>query len=156
MKLAGKVAVVTGAGSGQGRAVSILFAKEGAKVVVADINAEGGTKTVDIIKSAGGQATFSECDVSKLDQVKALIRRTVQTYGRLDILYNNAARNRPDSPVPETVAEMPDEQWQGTIDTNLTGYFYTAKNAIPEMLKNGGGVIVNVASTLGLSSSENQ
>ncbi len=156
MRLEGKVAVVTGAGSGQGRAVAVLFAREGARVTVADINEEGGAKTADIIASAGGQAKFVPCDVSKLDQVKGLIRQTVDMFGRLDILYNNAARNRPDTPVPERVAEMPEEHWLGTIETNLTGYYYTAKYAIPHMLKQGGGAIINVASTLGLSASENQ
>ncbi len=156
MKLKDKIAVVTGAASGQGRAVSLLFAREGASIAVADINEEGGTKTVDIIESAGGRAVFVPCDVSNPDEVRALIRRTVETFGRLDILYNNAARDRPDSPIPERVAEMPEEHWLKTIGVNLTGYYYCSKYAIPEMLKGGGGVIVNVASTLGLSASEDQ
>ena len=156
MKLSGKVAIVTGAGSGQGRAVATLFAKEGAKVAVADINDEGGLKTADIIASAGGEAIYVSCDVSDLEQVKVLIKKTVDTYGRLDILYNNAARNRPATPVPETVAEMPEDHWRETIDVNLTAMYYTSKYAIPEILTSGGGCIINVASTLGLSSSENQ
>ncbi len=156
MKLQGKVAIVTGGGSGQGRAVSVLFAREGASIMVADINDEGGAKTVDIIESAGGRARFCPCDVSQLEQVKKLIDQTVRHFGRIDILYNNAARNRPDSPVPETVAEMPEEHWLGTIETNLTGYYYTSKYALAHMLRQGSGVIINVASTLGLSASENQ
>ena len=156
MKLKNKVAVITGAGSGQGRAVSVLFAREGAKIVVADINEEGGAKTADIIESAGGQALFAPCDVSNVDEVKRLNKKTVDTFGRVDILYNNAARNRPDSPVPESVDEMPEEHWLETIGVNLTGYYYCAKYAIQEMLRGGGGVIVNVSSTLGLSGATSQ
>ncbi len=156
MKLQDKVAIVTGGGSGQGRAVSMLFAKEGASIAVADINEEGGLKTVDIITSAGGKATFVPCNVAKQDEVVRLIEKTLQTFGRVDILYNNAARNRPDSPIPEIVGEMPDEQWLETINTNLTGYYYTLKHVLPHMVKQGGGAIINVASTLGLGGSENQ
>ena len=156
MKLSDKVAIVTGAGSGQGRAVSLLFAREGAKVAIADINDPAGKETVATIEGAGGTALFVHCDVSKLDEVKSLVRTTVETFGRLDVLYNNAARNRPDDPIPETVADMPEDHWQGTIDTNLTAIYYASKYAIPEMLKTGGGTIINISSSLGLSASENQ
>ena len=125
MKLKDKVVIVTGAGSGQGRAAAILFAREGAKIAAADINDEGGTKTADIIESSGGTALFQPCDVSDGSQARALVERTVEAFGRVDILYSNAARNRPDSPVPERVADMPEDDWLGTIDTNLTGMYYS-------------------------------
>jgi len=155
-KLEEKVAVVTGAGSGQGRAVSILFAREGARVVVADIDETGGRETVAAIERGGGVARLARADVSQLADVQQMIRLAVADFGGVDILYNNAARNRPDTPIPETVAEMPEEHWSGTIETNLTGIYYASKYAIPEMIRRGGGVIINVSSSLGLCASENQ
>lgn len=156
MKLKDKVAIVTGGGSGQGRAVSLLFAKEGASIAVADINEEGGLKTADMISSAGGKAAFIPCNVARQDQVRRLVEKTFQTFGRVDILYNNAARNRPDSAIPEIVGQMPDQQWLETLETNLTGYYYTLKHVLPHMVAQGSGAIINVASTLGLGGSENQ
>lgn len=148
MRLSGKVAVITGAASGMGRATSILFAKEGAKVVVADINDKGGAETVGEIKKAGGEAIFVHTDVSKEKDVANLIKTAVDKYGGLDILYNNAGMAAP--PGLENVTE---EQWYKVLDVNLKSAFLGCKYAIPEMKKRGGGAIISTSSTAGLTAS---
>jgi len=142
-KLNGKVALITGGSSGIGRATAILFAEEGAKVVVtADQNVNGGEETVKIIKVAGGEAIFVIADVSKATDVQRMVRTTEDTYGRLDILFNNAGIWEQRT----LLADLSEEDWDRTIDVNLKGVFLGMKYAIPEMLKRGGGVIVNTAS----------
>ena len=137
-----KVAIITGAGTGMGKAAASLFAKEGAKVVVADYVAESGEETAKEIRDAGGEAIFVKTDVSKPEEVKNLIKAAVDTYGKLNVLYNNAGI----AGEPNPTAECTDENWQKVTTTNLYGVFLGMKYAIPEMLKTGGGAIINTAS----------
>jgi NAD(P)-dependent dehydrogenase (short-subunit alcohol dehydrogenase family) len=145
----GKVAIVTGAASGIGRATARLLAREGAKVLVADIDPEGGRETVDGISRDGGQAEFVETDVSQADQVQAMVARAVARFGRLDVLHNNAYWAPLNTPVVETT----EEQWQRTIDVTLKSVYLGCKFAIPVMVERGGGSIVNTASTAALVAS---
>ena len=141
-RLDGKVAIITGAGMGMGQAAAILFAKEGAKVVVADISVENGEETVSVIKEDGGEAIFVKANVAKAEEVKEMVRATVDTYGRLDVLYNNAGIAGELGPVTECT----DENWDKVQAVNLRGVWLGMKYAIPEMLKTGGGSIINTAS----------
>lgn len=143
--LQGKVAVVTGASSGIGRAVALAYASYGAKVVVSDVVVEGGEETVAMIEENGGDAIFVAADVSKESDVKALVAKTVETYGRLDIACNNAGIGGAQVPV----GEMSLADWNRVIAINLTGVFLGMRYQIPEMLKVGGGAIINMASILG-------
>ena len=145
MKLSGRVALITGAGSGIGRATALLFAKEGAAVTVADISDHGGRETVARIEQIGGRGLFVHTDVSLASQVEAAIEATVREFGRLDILHNNAF-----STVPRAVLETTEEEWDRTLAVCLKGPFLGAKYAIPHMLKNGGGAIINTASVHGI------
>ncbi|OGO35467.1 MAG: hypothetical protein A2147_04740 [Chloroflexi bacterium RBG_16_57_8] len=145
MRLKDKVAVVTGAGSGIGRAIAELFGREGAKVVVADITDESGRETARLIENEGGQALFVHADVSRSDEVKAMVTATVQTYGRLDIVVNNAAYMH-DSRERSSVTGTTEEEWDLSMGVTLDGVFRVSKYALPEMIKGGGGAIVNVAS----------
>lgn len=140
-----KVAIITGSGSGIGRAAAILYASEGAKVVVSDINEEHGNAVVAEISKAGGHAFFIKADTSKAEDNKNLVEQTVVKYGALHIAVNNAGIGGPLS----NVADYPIDGWQKVIDTNLSGVFYGLKYQIPTMLKSGGGSIVNIASILG-------
>jgi NAD(P)-dependent dehydrogenase (short-subunit alcohol dehydrogenase family) len=150
-----KVAVVTGGGSGIGRAIAVRFAAEGARVVVAGQTVAKLEESARLARERGGEATAVRCDIADLQQVRDLMRAAVEKYGRLDILVNNAALNR-NEPIPETVAEMPEDWWAANLDVNLTGHYYCSKYALREMLKAGSGVIVNVASTNGLTGNWNQ
>lgn len=147
MRLKGKVAIITGAGSGIGRASAKLFAKEGAKVVAADIKEEAVNKVVEEIIKDGGEATALVIDVSKLTDAERLVNTAVGTYGRLDILWNNAGV------AGESLAESNEEKWRRTIDINLTGPYLACLYAIPIMKKQGGGNILNTGSTGGLRAS---
>jgi NAD(P)-dependent dehydrogenase (short-subunit alcohol dehydrogenase family) len=144
-RLDGKVVIITGAGMGMGQAAAILFAKEGAKVVVADCLAEAGEETVKMIKEAGGEAIFVKADVSKAEDAKNMVKQTVDTYGRLDVLYNNAGIRGEVAPTPECT----EENFDKVIAVNLKGVWLGMKYAIPEMLKTGGGSIINTASHTG-------
>ncbi|MFN3373843.1 MAG: SDR family oxidoreductase [Chloroflexus sp.] len=143
---AGKVALVTGAASGIGRASALAFAQHGAKVVVADVSVEGGEETVRMIKAIGGDALFIATDVSQSTEVEALIRHTVAHYGRLDIAHNNAAIEGALAPT----ASYTEEDWDRTINVNLKGTWLCMKYEILQMLQQGGGAIVNTASVVGL------
>ena len=142
----GKVALVTGAGSGIGRATALVFAREGAKVVVSDIVVEGGEETVQQIKAAGGEAIFVKADVSQAADVEALITQTVERYGRLDCAFNNAGI---EGGVKPTI-DCTEEEFARTIAVNLTGVWLCMKYEIQQMLSQGGGTIVNTASVAGL------
>jgi NAD(P)-dependent dehydrogenase (short-subunit alcohol dehydrogenase family) len=142
--LEGKVALVTGAAFGIGRATALNFAAEGAKVVVSDVQPEG-EETVSLIRKAGGEAIFMRADVSKASEVQALVQGTVKAYGRLDIGFNNAGIGGSQQPV----AELPEEAWQKVLAVNLTGVFLCMKYELQQMEKQGGGAIVNNASILG-------
>lgn len=148
--LENKVAIITGAGSGIGKAAALLFAEEGAKVVVSDINDSHGNEVVNEINKNGGDAFFVKADTSKAEDNKNLVDQTLKKYGVLDIAVNNAGIGGPISPT----AEYPIDGWQKVIDTNLSGVFYGMKYQIPAMLANGGS-IVNVASILGQVGTQN-
>ncbi|MGE0826009.1 MAG: glucose 1-dehydrogenase [Candidatus Binatia bacterium] len=145
-RLKDKVAIITGGGSGIGRATCVLFAGEGAKVIVADYVAEGGNETVQHIKSAGGEATFVQADVSKSADVQNMIATTVHTYGRVDILFNNAGIEGPSA----KLANYKEEDWERVIAIDLTAVYLGMKYVIPEMTKQGGGVILSTASVAGM------
>ncbi len=145
MRLENKIAIVTGGSSGIGRASSILFAKEGAKVVVTDINDKAGEDVVKTIKSNGREGIFVHCDVTKEDQAKNLIAKAVEKYGRLDVLYNNAGIG-----MVKLLPEMTEQEWDRIFNINVKGAFLCSKYAIPQMKKQGRGAIVNTASNWGL------
>ncbi len=144
----GKVALVTGGGSGIGRASALAFARNGARVVVADVSSEGGQQTEQMIKKAGGDAFFIKTDVSKSSDVAAMINKTIEKYGRLDYAHNNAGiLIRGDK--ADTV-NCSEEDWDRVIDINLKGVWLCMKYEIPHMLKLGKGAIVNTSSIAGL------
>lgn len=145
MKLDGKVALVTGAGSGMGRAMAILFAGEGAKVSVVDVNATGGQETAELVKQNGGTCQFISADVAKASDVEQMVKATVSTYTRLDILINNAG-----IPMSFTPVEAVDERlYDKILAVNLKGIFLGCKYVTPIMKQQGGGVIINTTSTSG-------
>ena len=146
MRLKQKVAIITGAASGIGRASAILFAKEGARVVVSDIDDAGGQETVKQIGSNGGDAVYVHADVSVAVDVQRMIQAAVETFGRLDILFNNAGYYL----WPHNLEETTEEEWDRTYAVNVKGVFWGAKFAVPEMKKAGGGVIINTASMSGV------
>ena len=141
-----RVALVTGGGSGIGRASAVVFAREGARVVVTDVDEDGGQETVRIIEAAGGTARFVRADVSQAAEVAALVEQAVSTYGRLDCALNNAGIQ---GDIRQT-AECSRENWDRIIATNLTGVWLCMKHEIPHMLSQGGGAIVNTSSNFGL------
>jgi len=141
----GKVALVTGAASGIGESVALLYAKEGAKVIVSDIDDSGGQKTVDRIEKSGGEAVYVRADVSNPDDCMRLVGQALAKYDHLDFACNNAGIGGEQNPV----AELSVEGWSRTIAINLSGVFYCMHHEIQAMLKNGGGSIVNMASILG-------
>lgn len=140
-----KVALITGGSSGIGRAVALAWAREGAKVVVSDVDRSGGGETVEQVRAAGGEAIFIAADVGKPEDCEALVRGAVEKFGRLDIACNNAGIGGPQAPT----ADYPLDGWAQVIGINLSGVFYGMKYQLPAMLKNGGGAIVNMASILG-------
>jgi len=149
-RLKGKVAIVTGAGSagpgwGNGKATAVLFAREGAKVLASDIRLVAVEETKKIIEKEGADCEVHQADVSKADEVRAMIERCVDLYGRIDILHNNVGILEVGGPV-----EASEESWDRVIATNLKSQFLTCKYAIPHMEKQGGGAIVNIASIAGI------
>src|SRR5262244_2076478 len=146
-RVEGKVALVTGGASGIGRATALTFAREGAKLVVADMNEEGGHQTVHMITEQGGEAIFVRTDVSQAVEAQALISQAVATYGRLDCAHNNAGISGGGRAL---TAEYAEERWHQVIAVNLTGVWLCMKYEIPQMLHQGGGAVVNTASIAGL------
>ncbi|HEY7492479.1 MAG TPA: SDR family oxidoreductase [Candidatus Tectomicrobia bacterium] len=145
-RLSGKVALVTGGGSGIGQATALAFAREGARVVVADVIAAGGAETVTRIQQAGGEATFVKTDVSQATEVEALIAATVATYGRLDCAHNNAGIEGTQA----LTADYPEADWDRVIAVNLKGVWLCLKYELQQMQRQGQGAIVNTASIAGL------
>lgn len=136
-----KVALVTGAASGIGRSVALLLAREGARVVVSDVQLDAGADTVALVRAQGGEAIFVAADVGKPAEAQALVARAVVHYGRLDIAVNNAGIAGPTAPT----ADYPLDGWARVLNINLSGVFYGTQAQIEAMLKHGGGSIVNTA-----------
>jgi NAD(P)-dependent dehydrogenase (short-subunit alcohol dehydrogenase family) len=145
--LDGKVALITGAGSGIGRATSMIFAREGARLMLADIGAAGGHETVRLVKEIGAEATFLETDVAKSKDVDAVVAKAVETYGRLDCAFNNAGIGGAGRPTHE----YSEDEWNRVIAINLTGVWLCMKAELTQMLKQGSGSIVNTSSIMGLT-----
>ena len=143
----GKVALVTGGGSGIGRASALAFIREGAKVVVADVNPAGGEETLDRIKEMGGEAFFVRADVSSAADVGAMVSRTVESYGGVDSAFNNAGIS---VLVLGPMHEFPEEMLDRVVNINMKGVWLCMKYEVPQLLQPGGGTIVNTASIMGL------
>jgi NAD(P)-dependent dehydrogenase (short-subunit alcohol dehydrogenase family) len=143
---AGKVAFVTGAGSGIGRATALAFAREGASVVVADASELGNRETARMIEELGGRALALRCDVTRAEDVTAALNRTIETFGRLDVAFNNAGIEQEEA----ATAELAEEVWDRVVDIDLRGVFLCMKHEIPLMLEQGGGAIVNTSSGAGV------
>jgi NAD(P)-dependent dehydrogenase (short-subunit alcohol dehydrogenase family) len=147
MRLKDKVVVVTGAGGGMGRVAAELFAREGARIAVADVSERGGEETVQLITAAGGEAFFVRCNVAEDAQVRDLMDQTAARYGALHVLYNNAGIMPNED---NTVENMTDETFSLVMDVNLKGAAFCCKHAIPHMIASGGGSIINIASFVAL------
>ncbi len=144
--LAGKVAIITGASTGIGRATAIEFAKQGAKVALADVNLAAIEETAALAKAAGGEVITQKTDVTSYEECEAMVAAAIKAYGKLDIIFNNAGI----SGDRHLAAETPIDMWQKVIDVNLSGVFYSIKASLPALIDNGSGVIINTASVDGL------
>jgi NAD(P)-dependent dehydrogenase (short-subunit alcohol dehydrogenase family) len=147
-RLANKVALITGAGAGIGRATALLFAQEAAKVVVQDLNAAATQDTVQLIKKAGGEAVGIGGDVTSSTDAQAMVNMAVHTYGRLDVLFNNAGIWR-----GGTILDISDDDWDRTMAVNVKGIYQVSRYAVPPMMRQGGGSIINAASVAALRGS---
>lgn len=147
LRLQDKVAVITGAGQGLGQAIALLFSREGAKIVVADISEAAGEETVRIIREQGGEVTFALTDVSRAEDAERMIAAAVDTYGRIDVLVNNAGVH-----IGGDVPSTTEEEWDYILGVNLKGPFLCSKYAISQMRKQGGGNIICISSQSGLVS----
>ena len=147
---AGKVAFVTGAANGIGRAAALAFAREGASVVVADVAEQGNQDMARIIEEAGGLALAVRCDVARAEDVTAALDQTAETFGRLDFAFNNAGVEQPIM----ATAQLTEKEWHRIVGINLRGVFLCMRHEIPLMLKQGGGVIVNTSSGAGVKGSQ--
>ncbi len=148
----GKVAFVTGAANGIGRAAALAFAHEGASVVVADVSEQGNQETARMIEEGGGRALAVRCDVTRAEDVKAALDKTIETFGRLDAAFNNAGVEQ----VKKAMADITEEEWERIIGIDLRGVFLCMKYEIPLLLKQGGGAIVNTSSGAGVKGFEDQ
>lgn len=144
-RLQGKVALITGSGAGIGRATALLFAKEGAKVAVNDVDQKGGQETVRLIQQAGGEASFYSADVTKLKEVEAMVDKILDRYSKIDILHNNVGGWQRE--MNDTVVDNTEQEWDRLINLNLRGTFLVSKLVIPHMIKAGGGSIINTVTT---------
>jgi NAD(P)-dependent dehydrogenase (short-subunit alcohol dehydrogenase family) len=142
----GKVAFVTGAGSGIGRATALAFARAGASVMVADLSEQGSRETARLIEEQGGRALAVKCDVTRSEDVKAALDKTIAAFGRLDFAFNNAGVEQRNA----ALADFEEEEWNRIMDVNLRGVFLCMKYEIPLLLKQGGGAIVNTSSGAGV------
>lgn len=142
MRLSNRVALITGSGSGMGRASAVLFSQEGAKIAVVDIDGKGAQQTVESIKQKGGEAFAIQADVSRASDAEKMIKDTVNKYGRMDILFNNAGIALSSTPVEQ----VPEELFDRIMDVNVKGMFLGCKYVVPIMKKQGGGIIINTAS----------
>ena len=150
MRLANKVAIITGSASGMGQAAAVLFASEGARVVVTDINERAGAETVKTIRDDGGTAIFINADVTNEGEVKALVETSLETFGHIDILYNNTGVMLPED---QSVVDNTEMVWDRVLDINLKSVFLCSKYTIPHMVKQGKGSIINIASFVALMGS---
>jgi NAD(P)-dependent dehydrogenase (short-subunit alcohol dehydrogenase family) len=150
--LDGKVCLITGSGGGLGRAAAVLFAGEGGRIVVNDVDPAAGAETVSLVEAAGGEAVFVGADVADDDSVRQLFDEADALFGRLDVSYHNAGIMHPDDVGPEDTSL---EVWQRTIDINLKGVFLCCRYAIPKLRASGGGSIINVASFVALMGAAN-
>jgi NAD(P)-dependent dehydrogenase (short-subunit alcohol dehydrogenase family) len=148
----GRVAFVTGAGGGIGRATAVAFAREGAPVVVADVAEQANRETARLIEQAGGQALAVRCDVTDADEIEAALRTTVERFGRLDVAFNNAGIEQPIKPAHEVGVD----EWDRLVAVNLRGAFLAMKHEIELMLERGGGAIVNTSSGAGVKGFKGQ
>ncbi|HYA35954.1 MAG TPA: glucose 1-dehydrogenase [Candidatus Binataceae bacterium] len=154
MRLKGKIAIITGVGTGQGRSAAILFAREGAKIVGCDWKPEYGQETVGLVKSAGGEMVCIKADVSSAKDCENVVRTAINTYGRIDILYNNAGVGFSAPLSMGDILNTPEDDWDRVLAINLKSMYLMCKFAIPEMIRTGGGSIVNTASIAALIGSE--
>jgi NAD(P)-dependent dehydrogenase (short-subunit alcohol dehydrogenase family) len=145
-KFVGKVAFVTGAANGIGRATALAFAREGASVVAADIADQGNEETARMVEELGGRALAVRCDVTKAEDVKAALDKTIEAFGRLDVAFNNAGSEQPVT----ATADLTEHEWDRVVSINLRSVFLCMKYQIPLMLKHGGGTIVNTSSGAGV------
>jgi NAD(P)-dependent dehydrogenase (short-subunit alcohol dehydrogenase family) len=148
----GKVAFVTGAGSGIGRATALAFAHEGASVVVADRSEESNQETARMVEQLGGRALAAKCDVTRTEDVKTALDKAVEAFGRLDIAFNNAGSEQ----AITATADLTEQEWDRILNINLRGVFLCMKYEIPLMIRNGGGVIVNTSSGAGVKGFKGQ
>ena len=147
MRLANKVALITGAGSGIGRESALLFSREGARVVVVDVKDEAGEAVVEELRSAGGEAVYVHADVSKVADAEAMVRSAEESFGRLDVLFNNAGISHPKD---DDAVATEEEVWDLTMNINLKGVFLGCKYGIPALRRAGGGSVINTASFVAL------
>ncbi|HEX3527249.1 MAG TPA: glucose 1-dehydrogenase [Thermoanaerobaculia bacterium] len=147
MRLDNKVALITGAGSGIGRESALLFAREGARIVVVDVNDKAGEAVAEEIRKAGGQAVYAHADVSKSSEAEAMIRAAETSFGRLDVLFNNAGISHPKD---DDAIATEEDVWDLTMNINLKGVFLGCKHGIPALRRAGGGSIINTASFVAL------
>ncbi len=146
MQLANKVAIITGGASGIGRATALLFAREGAAVIIADLDAQAGKAVAGEIEKAGGRALFESCDVTIAADCRRVVERTIREFGKIDVLFNNAGIIR-----RATISDLPEEDWDRVMAVNVKSIYLLSREVIPHIQKEGGGSIINTASGWGLT-----